>query len=81
LVAHSKSRHNNPTGGENPMTKQIKIYGHQFKLYSLDKGRTWSSSPRLIVAYGQRKKMLSLELRKRFELMEKLQDPDPDNFN
>jgi hypothetical protein len=24
---------------------------------------------------------LSLELRKRFELMEKLQDPDPDNFN
>ena len=63
------------------MTKQIKIYGHHFKLYSLDQGHTWSSSPRSIVAYGRRKQMLSLELRKRFELMDKLQDADPDNFN
>jgi hypothetical protein len=77
-----KSHRNDRTRGEeNPMTKQIKIYGHHFKLYSLDKGHTWSSSPRSIVGYGRRKKMLSLELRKRFELMEKLQDPDPDNFN
>ena len=63
------------------MTKHIKIGGHGFKLYSVDKGRTWSSSPRSIVAYGRRKKLLSLELRKRFQLMDKLQDPDPDNFN
>jgi hypothetical protein len=40
------------------MLKQIEICGQRFELYSPDKGRTWSSSPRSIVAYGQRKKML-----------------------
>jgi hypothetical protein len=61
------------------MLKQIEINGQRFELYSPDKGRTWSSSPRSIVAFGRRKKMLSLELRKRFELMDEMQDPDPDN--
>ena len=52
---------------ENYMMKQIEIYGKRLALYSPDKGRTWSSSPRLIVAYRQRKKMLRLELQKSFE--------------
>jgi hypothetical protein len=43
------------TGQEVPMTKHVEIDGHSFKLYSLDKGRIWSSSPRSIVAYGRRK--------------------------
>jgi hypothetical protein len=42
-------------------------------------GRTWSISPQSIVAYEQRKKTLSLELRKRFERMDNIQDPDPNN--
>jgi len=62
------------------MIKQIEIYGQRVKLYSSDKGRTWSSSPQSIVAYGRRKKMLSLELRKRFERMDARQDHDPDQF-
>ena len=62
------------------MTKQIEIYGQRVALYSPDKGRTWSSSPQSIVAYGQRKKTLSLELRKRFEQMDARQDRDPKNF-
>ena len=66
---------------ENPLIKHIKIGGHGFKLYSPDQGRTRSSNPRSIVVYRRRKKMLDLELRKRFQLMDKLQDPDPDNFN
>ena len=49
------------------MMKQIEIYGKRLALYSPDKGRTWSSSPRLIVAYRQKKKMLRLELQKSFE--------------
>jgi hypothetical protein len=61
------------------MTKQIEIHGQRVKLYSTDKGRTWSSSPQSIVAYGQREKTLSLELRKRFERMDNIQDPDPNN--
>jgi len=61
------------------MTKQIEIHGQRVKLYSADKGRIWSSSPQSIVAYGQRKKTLSLELRKRFERMDNIQDPDPNN--
>ena len=35
------------------MLKQIEICGQRFELYRPDKGRTWSSSPRSIVAYGQ----------------------------
>ena len=61
------------------MIKQIEIHGQRLKLYSSDQGRTWSSSPQSIVAYGQRKKTLSLELRKRFERMDNIQDPDPNN--
>ena len=49
------------------MTKQIEIQGQRVQLYSLDQGRTWSSSPQAIVAYGQRQTMLRLELQKRFE--------------
>ena len=63
------------------MLKQIEISGQRFELYSLDKGRTWSSSPRSIVAYGRRKKMLRLELQKRFERVDEKQDPDPNNFS
>jgi hypothetical protein len=49
------------------MTKQIEIHGQRVQLYSLGEGHTWSSSPQSIVAYGQRKTMLRLELQKRFE--------------
>jgi len=62
------------------MIKQIEINGQRIKLYSSDKGRTWSSSPQSIVAYGRRKKTLSLELRKRFKRMDARQDRDPKNF-
>jgi len=61
------------------MTKQIEIHGQRVKLYSLDKGRTWSSSPQSIVAYGQRKQMLRYDLKKRFEGIEDIQDPDPND--
>jgi hypothetical protein len=63
------------------MTKQIEIHGQRIELYSSDKGRTWSSSPQSIVAYGQRKAMLRLELQKRFARVEEIQDPDPNNFS
>jgi hypothetical protein len=59
------------------MTKQIDIHGQRVKLYSLDDGRTWASSPQSIVAYDQRQTMLRLELRKRFEHIDEMQDPDP----
>ena len=62
------------------MLKQIEIKGQRFELYSPDKGRTWSSSPRSIISYGQRKKMLRLELQKGFERIDEMQDADPNNF-
>jgi hypothetical protein len=62
------------------MTKQIEIYGERVQLYSLDEGHTWSSNPQLIVAYGQRKTMLRLELQKRFERIDGMQDPDPNSI-
>ncbi|HXV79771.1 MAG TPA: hypothetical protein VEG60_07815 [Candidatus Binatia bacterium] len=62
------------------MTKQIEIHGQRVQLYSLDKGQTWSSSPQSIVAYGQRKTMLRLELQKRFARIDEMQDPDPNNM-
>jgi hypothetical protein len=62
------------------MMKRIAIYGQRVALYNPDKGRTWSSSPQSIVAYGQRKTMLRLELQKRFERIDEMQDPDPNNF-
>ena len=57
------------------MTKQIEIHGQRVRLYSLDEGRTWSSSPQSIVAFGQRKTMLRLELQKRFERIDGMPDP------
>ena len=62
------------------MTKQIEIHGQRVELFSLDEGHTWSSSPQSIVAYGQRKTMLRLELQKRFERIEGMQDPDPNSI-
>jgi hypothetical protein len=63
------------------MMKQIEIHGQRIEVYSPDKGRTWSSNPRSIVAYGQRKKTLRLELQKGFERIDEMQDPDPNNFS
>ena len=60
------------------MTKQIEIHGQRVELYSPDKGRTWSSSPQSIVAYGQRKKMLRLELQKGFERIAEMHDTEPE---
>lgn len=62
------------------MLKQIEICGQRFALYSPDKGRTWSSSPRSIVAYRRRKRMACLELQKRFELIGDIEDIDPNNY-
>jgi hypothetical protein len=62
------------------MTKQIEIHGQSVQLYSLN-GHTWSSSPQSIVAYGQRKTMLRMELQKRFERIDEPQDPDPNNIS
>ena len=62
------------------MTKQIEIHGQRVHLFSLDEGHTWSSSPQSIVAYGQRKTMLRLELQKRFERIDGMQDPDPNSI-
>ena len=57
------------------MTKEIEIHGRRVKLYSLDEGRTWSSSPQSIVAYAQRKTMLRLDLQKSFERIDVMPDP------
>lgn len=68
-------------GRENTMLKQIEICGQRFALYSPDKGRTWTSSSRSIVAYRRREKMACLELQKRFKLIGDIEDPDPDNYS
>ena len=62
------------------MTKQIEIHGQRVQLFSLDGGCTWSSSLQSMVAYGQRKKMLRLELQQRFECIDGKQDPDTNNI-
>ena len=62
------------------MIKQIEIHGQRFELYSPDDGRTWSSSPQSIVAYGRRKKMLRLELQKRFKGIRATEDLDQKQF-
>ena len=59
------------------MTKQITVQGRRVKLYSFDEGRTWSSSPQSIMAYGQRKTTLRVELQKSFERIDGRQDLDP----
>jgi len=62
------------------MVKQIAIHGQRVKLFSSDKGRTWSSNPRSIVAYGQRKQRLCCELQKTFERVDEIQDPEPNSI-
>jgi hypothetical protein len=59
------------------MNKQIEIQGQMVKLYSLDEGKSWSSSPQSVVAYGQRKQMLRRDLQKAFEQLVEIEDPDP----
>lgn len=63
------------------MTKQVDIKGQRVQLYSLDRGRTWSSSPQSIVAYGLRMTLLRRELQKSFERIDGMQDPDPNNIS
>lgn len=62
------------------MIKQIDIHGQRVKLYSLDNGRTWSSSPQAILAYGQRQQVLRGELQQAFERLAYLQDPEPNTI-
>ncbi|MGE5817190.1 MAG: hypothetical protein ACM37Z_04135 [Deltaproteobacteria bacterium] len=62
------------------MTKQIEIHGQRVQLYSLDEGRTWSSSPQAIVAYGQRQTMLRMELKQRFARIDARQDHYPNDI-
>ena len=59
------------------MKKRIDIHGRRVELYSSDEGRTWSSNPQSIVAYGQRKEILRLELKERFARIDQMQEPDP----
>jgi hypothetical protein len=59
------------------MMKRIEIHGERVELYSPDNGRTWSSSPQSIVAYGQRKQILRRDLQKTFERLDEIQEPDP----
>jgi hypothetical protein len=62
------------------MMKEIGVQGRQVKLYSEDGGLTWSSSPQAIIAYGQRKKKLRLELQRSFAEIDEKRDLDSDNF-
>ena len=63
------------------MLKQIEIKGQRFELYSPDRGRTWSSNPRSLVAFLRRKQKARSDLQKNFEHMGDLQDLDPQNFS
>ena len=78
-----EARHGNQDSEtrENTMMKQIELYGRRVKLYSPDGGHTWSSSPQSIVAYGERKKMLRLELQNSFARIDEMRDLGPDNFS
>ncbi len=62
------------------MFKQVQIHGHRFELYSRDGGRTWSSSPRAIVAFARRKKLLQSDLRKCFASIHEQRNADSDSF-
>lgn len=63
------------------MLKQVEVCGQRFELCTLDGGRTWSSSPRALVAYRRRQEEARKELRKRFEMIEDgTPGPDPDYF-
>lgn len=59
------------------MIKQVEVHGHRVKLYGLDGGRTWSSSPQSIVAYRHRKRILRRDLQKTFERLGEIPDFDP----
>lgn len=59
------------------MKKKIEIHGQRVELYSIDGGLTWSSNPQSIVAYGQRKDTLRMELKQRFAQIDAMQEPDP----
>ena len=61
--------------------KQIEVHGRRVRLYSPDGGRTWSSNSQSIVAYGQRKELLRLELQNTFKRIDEMRDLDPDNFS
>ncbi len=63
------------------MLKQVEIKGQSFELYSADHGRTWSSSPRSLVAYERRKKTARSKLQESFEHLGNIQDADTDEFN
>lgn len=59
------------------MIKLIDVHGRRVKLYSADNGRTWSSSPQSIIAYGHRKQLLRGDLQKAFERLPDISDPEP----
>ena len=59
------------------MIKLIDVHGRRVKLYSSDNGRTWSSSPQAIIAYGYRKQLLRGDLQKAFECLPDISDPEP----
>ena len=59
------------------MIKEIDVHGRRVKLYSSDNGRTWSSSPQSIIAYGQRKQLSRGDLQKAFERLPDISDPEP----
>jgi hypothetical protein len=63
------------------MMNQIEIHGQRIEVYRPDKGRTWSSSPRAIVAYDRRKKTARLDLKKGFETIDEIQDSRPNDFS
>jgi len=56
------------------MKKIIEIHGQRVELYSLDEGRTWSSNPQSIVAYGQRQETLRLEIQQKFARIDDMND-------
>ena len=62
------------------MFKRVQIHGHSFELYSRDGGRTWSSSPRAIVAFARRKKMLQSDVRECFESIDERENADSDGI-
>ena len=59
------------------MKKRIDIHGQLVELYSADQGRTWTSNPQSIIAYGQRKAMLRADLKQRFARIDATQEPNP----
>ena len=48
------------------MMKQIEIHGQRVKLYSPDKGRTWSSSSQSIYCLRAKKKNVDFGITKEF---------------